>query len=876
MAVDHIQETDTLNAGRGKINQAIDLANSSSTKVDDYKATLDQGVSDAKAIATSAGNAAKATADTAAAEAKQTASTAATEATNIATVAGQEAKTIATTAGAEANKKADQAIADSKTAVDNSNQAIGRANQNKQEFDALEQEFDDLIAQSGDSTPEIVQARTDSQGVKQSTLQNRLSADFSSRLTNADAIKLFSGPVDVPKMMDLSGKVAGNTSANPHSVYTDYTATSLKKPSATWTEISQENYNKLVGRDDQGVSVGSSQGSVIPQQLNKFDTVKAIEQLAPRIFEGMTVEKKIQYIKDNFISFSVTTRAKVSSPNNKNLKVGVFVESTDGYTTKIQGDATEFTDFTVEINDSNFIDSQGFINALSYTDSSNGVTASSLNTDYIGVQLKVSLNALTVLNKAGFANEADLAVKADQEALNTHASDETNPHNVTAKQVGAYSTADADKNFISLISSEDGLLVQRKTLITTQDWDSLMTPGFYEVQNATGLNNAGTWGNLIVARRGNSQSLVQYFTNANTFKFRRRSDDVGGWGAWSNLLTNSYVATQAEAEAGTATNKYMTPFLTKKFYLNETKVRRQKWDEGLNWIAHRGNNTEYPENSLPAFQASHRHWGIETDIQVTSDGKWVVMHDATVDRTTNGTGTVASKTLAQFRALRIDTGANLGTLSDAEKTPPTLEEYLLICKQLNKVPVIEIKTYAYTIANYTLLKDTLNLYGYDETNCVIGSFDYAVLTNIRGIFPNMELHYFVNAIDTSVINQLTTLGVPAVCSCSYNNASVTQANVKLIHASGLKFAVWTVPDASFDAMANLGVDYITTSSRSGNLRWSLLTLDNGFTHHASGGMLKQPFVEETGPGIAKASFTVVGGVNTKQTRFLIFPDWATP
>lgn len=92
----------------------------------------------------------------------------------------------------------------------------------------------------------------------------------------------------------------------------------------------------MVGRDDQGVSVGSSQGSVIPQQLNKFDTVKAIEQLAPRIFEGMTVEEKIQYIKDNFISFSVTTRAKASSPNNKNLKVGIFLESTDSYTTKFK------------------------------------------------------------------------------------------------------------------------------------------------------------------------------------------------------------------------------------------------------------------------------------------------------------------------------------------------------------------------------------------------------------------------------------------------------------------------------------------------------------------------------------------------------------
>lgn len=811
MAVDHIQETDTLNAGRGKINQAIDLANSSSTKVDQYRTELDQGVADAKTIATNAGNEAKNVAQTAAAKATQTASSAATEATNIATQAGNEAKTIAETAGAEANVKADKAIADSRTAVDNSNQAIGRANQNKQEFDALENEFNELIAQSGDSTPEIVQARTDSQGVKQSTLQNRLAADFGIRLTNADAIKLFSGPVNVPKMMDLSGKVAGNTVANPHSVYTDYTATSLKNPAAAWSEIIQENYNKLVGRDDSGVSVGSSQGSVIPQQLSKFDTVKAIEQLSPRIFEGMTVEEKVQYIKDNFISFSVTTRAKASSPNNKNLKVGIFLESTESYTTKIQGDATEFTDFTTEINDSNFIDSNGNINVLSYVDSSNGVTAASLNTDYIGVQLMVSLNPLTVLNKAGFADESDLAEKADLEDFQKFVIRDDNPHAVTAAQVGAYSTEDADETFLTQVVAE-------KTLAKKTDLN----------KDNVGLGN----------------------------------------------VDNYSTATQASAEKGESDTEFMTPFTSKKFYLNETKVRRQKWDEGLNWIAHRGNNTEYPENSLPAFQQAKRHWGIETDIQVTSDGKWVVMHDSTVDRTTNGTGTVASKTLAQFRALRLDTGANLAGLSDAEKIPPTLEEYLLICKQLNKVPIIEIKSFAYTTANYTLLKDTLNLFGYDETNCVIGSFDYAVLGNIRAIYPNMELHYFVDSISTTIINQLTTLGIPAVCSCAYGHASVTSANVKLIHSAGLKVGVWTVSDASFDVMIKLGVDYITTNSLSGNLRYAKLSYQNGFIDNQ--GIAEATYVEELGGSAVHVNFNVENGVNTQNSPIALFPSWAIP
>lgn len=339
-------------------------------------------------------------------------------------------------------------------------------------------------------------------------------------------------------------------------------------------------------------------------------------------------------------------------------------------------------------------------------------------------------------------------------------------------------------------------------------------------------------------------------------------------------VDNYATATQVEAEAGTSTNKFMTPQGSRQFYLKETRTRRQKWDEGLNWIAHRGNNTEYPENSLPAFQQATRHWGIETDIQVTSDGKWVVMHDATVDRTTNGSGAVSSMTLNQFRALRIDTGPNIATLSDSEKIPPTLEEYLIICKQFNKVPVIEIKSGSYSAANYTLLKDTLNLFGYDESNCVIASFDFIVLTNIRAIYPNMELHMFFNSIDTNTINQLMTLGIPAVASCSYSNASVTAANVKLLHAAGLKVGVWTVNDDKFEEMKKLGVDYITTNSLSGNLRYSKLTYQNGFVD--GGGIADATYVEELGGSAVHANFNVERGINTQNSPIALFPEWAVP
>lgn len=111
---------------------------------------------------------------------------------------------------------------------------------------------------------------------------------------------------------------------------------------------------------------------------------------------------------------------------------------------------------------------------------------------------------------------------------------------------------------------------------------------------------------------------------------------------------------------------------------NKNLFTQNKSTHGLTWIAHRGNNSTAPENSIVAFENVYRHQAIETDIQLTSDNRWVVMHDETVDRTTNGTGKISDMTYDQFRALRIDTGANIDKLTDDEKIPPNLEEFLLI------------------------------------------------------------------------------------------------------------------------------------------------------------------------------------------------------
>jgi len=93
-------------------------------------------------------------------------------------------------------------------------------------------------------------------------------------------------------------------------------------------------------------------------------------------------------------------------------------------------------------------------------------------------------------------------------------------------------------------------------------------------------------------------------------------------------------------------------------------------------VAHRACWKETAENSIAAVRACRRLGVdmVELDVQRTSDGHLVLMHDQTVDRTTNGSGAVADLTLAQIRALRLRAGAGGPEAALTDEAPPTFAE----------------------------------------------------------------------------------------------------------------------------------------------------------------------------------------------------------
>ena len=137
-------------------------------------------------------------------------------------------------------------------------------------------------------------------------------------------------------------------------------------------------------------------------------------------------------------------------------------------------------------------------------------------------------------------------------------------------------------------------------------------------------------------------------------------------------------------------------------------------------IGHRGNRVRLAENTLPSLADAVERGAdaLEFDVRMTRDGVAVLMHDARLDRTTNGHGAVADYTLAELRTL--DAAAR-GPFANAPRaTIPTLEEVL---DAFRRIPmVIEVKELAAAAPTERLVK-SLGL----RERVVIGSADAAVM-----------------------------------------------------------------------------------------------------------------------------------------------------
>lgn len=154
--------------------------------------------------------------------------------------------------------------------------------------------------------------------------------------------------------------------------------------------------------------------------------------------------------------------------------------------------------------------------------------------------------------------------------------------------------------------------------------------------------------------------------------------------------------------------------------------------------AHRGdiNSVDgYPENTIAAFLAAARKGAhrIELDVHKTSDGTWYVMHDATVDRTTDGTGNVSAKTDAQMDALNIDGGYGYDAGRHAGLYhPPSLEAVFTALAPYGVTMQIENNSGA----DWDELAEFVVAQGWKQ-RVVLNATTQAAAQEIKGVDPDM-------------------------------------------------------------------------------------------------------------------------------------------
>lgn len=162
--------------------------------------------------------------------------------------------------------------------------------------------------------------------------------------------------------------------------------------------------------------------------------------------------------------------------------------------------------------------------------------------------------------------------------------------------------------------------------------------------------------------------------------------------AFVQAISNGSAETRVTEAESIAIAGIMEHFLSGELRKKIKKRTESRERNAVKIWAHRGCSRKYPENTLGAFEAAAKQeglTGIELDVQLTKDGVLVVIHDESVDRTTDGAGEVSKFTLQQLKKLKIETD------NGESVSIPTLQEVLELltpyCRQKGLLINIELK-----------------------------------------------------------------------------------------------------------------------------------------------------------------------------------------
>jgi len=225
-------------------------------------------------------------------------------------------------------------------------------------------------------------------------------------------------------------------------------------------------------------------------------------------------------------------------------------------------------------------------------------------------------------------------------------------------------------------------------------------------------------------------------------------------------------------------------------------------------IAHRGYSAVAPQNTLAAVEAACRAGAdaVEIDLQPTADGVGAVIHDETVDATTDGTGKVSALTAAEV--LGLDAGSPFSPAFSGQHVP-TLDDVLgVLARHPGTDLLLELKG-SWTAHQAERVAATIAAAGFDH-RVLVQSFWPGTVATVRDVAPHLPGGLLVSFDPPGLLR----LGV-AACNPSVATVANSPRLVSRLHSAGLRVMSWTANDPAawttlVSADDGAGVDAVIT------------------------------------------------------------------
>lgn len=239
--------------------------------------------------------------------------------------------------------------------------------------------------------------------------------------------------------------------------------------------------------------------------------------------------------------------------------------------------------------------------------------------------------------------------------------------------------------------------------------------------------------------------------------------------------------------------------------MNALKIKSGK----TKMVAHRGLSGLERENTVAAFlaAANRSYFGIETDVHECVDGNFIIIHDETTKRITNGALDINIEenpysTYCNTVLPDID-----GSKHRADIRIPLLADYISVCKKYEKVCVLEVKNH---FSPESLARMVGEIAALDYLDSVIFiSFDWENCVNLRKLLPHQQIQWLTSdAVGDAEIQKLTDNKL----DLDIHYYKLTPELISKLHAAGITVNCWTCdnPEKAY-TLVEMGVDMITSN-----------------------------------------------------------------